>query len=52
LTFDLKTRKDVQLTSRVGMPLDSLFKPRFCPNGKKAHISWEFCPWSGKKLKE
>lgn len=33
-------------------PLDSLFIPRICPNGKKAHISWQFCPWSGEKISD
>ena len=31
-------------------PLDSLFEPRICPNGKPAHISWNFCPWDGSRL--
>lgn len=31
-------------------PLNSLHVPRICPNGKPAHISWSYCPWSGKKL--
>lgn len=31
-------------------PLDSLHVPRRCGNGRAAHISWQFCPWDGKKL--
>jgi hypothetical protein len=31
-------------------PLDSLYVPRMCPNGKPAHISWVVCPWDGTKL--
>ncbi len=31
-------------------PLDALFVPRICPNGKPAHISWNFCPWDGSRL--
>ena len=31
-------------------PLNALFVPRMCPNGKPAHISWSYCPWSGEKL--
>ncbi len=31
-------------------PLDALFRPRICPNGKPAHISWNFCPWDGSRL--
>lgn len=34
----------------IEFPVDALFEPRYCPNGKPAHISWKFCPWSGKKL--
>jgi hypothetical protein len=32
------------------MPLDSLFVPRRCPNGKPAHVSWVVCPWDGSQL--
>jgi hypothetical protein len=32
-------------------PLNSLFVPRLCPNGKPAHISWKYCPWDGTNLK-
>ena len=39
-------------TVELELPLDSLFVPRLCPNGKPAHVSWTFCPWSGKKLKQ
>lgn len=34
----------------IDTPIDSLFVPRICPNGKPAHVSWAYCPWSGKKL--
>jgi hypothetical protein len=37
--------------AELELPLDSLFVPRLCPNGKPAHVSWDYCPWSGKKLK-
>lgn len=37
-------------TLDLGLPADSLFVPRPCPNGKPAHVSWAYCPWSGKKL--
>jgi len=39
-----------KLTAVMETPLDPLFVPRQCPNGKFAHISWDFCPWSGEKL--
>lgn len=32
------------------LPLDSLYVPRRCPNGKPAHVSWVVCPWDGTKL--
>lgn len=34
----------------IELPIDALFVPRVCPNGKPAHVSWVYCPWSGKKL--
>ena len=37
-------------TLEIETPLDALFVPRICPNGKPAHVSWTYCPWSGKKL--
>ncbi len=36
----------------IEFPLNSLFVPRKCPNGKDAHVSWKYCPWTGKKLDE
>jgi len=33
-------------------PLNSLFVPRLCPNGKPADVSWKVCPWDGSKLAE
>ena len=41
----------VPATAEIELPMDSLFVPRHCPNGKPAHVSWNHCPWSGKKLK-
>ena len=40
------------LMAKFEMPLDSLYIPRKCPNGKDAHISWTYCPWSGERLKD
>ena len=34
----------------IEFPLDALYVPRRCPNGKPAHISWVVCPWDGSKL--
>jgi hypothetical protein len=41
-------RQDVSLS--IERPIDSLLVPRLCANGKPAHVSWNFCPWDGKKL--
>ena len=38
--------------SEIQFPLNALYIPRKCPNGRDAHVSWVFCPWTGKKLPE
>ncbi len=38
--------------ANLELPLNSLYIPRKCPNGKDAHVSWKYCPWTGKKLDE
>jgi hypothetical protein len=56
----VKGELDIQLATRAGgvlqavieTPLDALFIPRKCPNGKDAHVSWSFCPWTGEELAE
>ena len=35
---------------KVATPLDSFHIPRKLPNGKNAHISWDYDPWTGKKI--
>ena len=50
--FQLKRRDQGQLTGEIDLPLNALFVPRKCPNGKDAHVSWQFCPWSGERLPE
>ena len=52
IIFKLTKRNNDLLTAQIEMPLNSLHIPRNCPNGKDAHISWLYCPWSGKKLKD
>ena len=52
LNFRLSTRNGTLLKTKIEMPLDSLHVPRKCPNGKDAHITWKYCPWTGKKLPE
>ncbi len=44
--------KENKLQAEFEFPLNSLYVPRKCPNGKPAHISWRYCPWTGKKLPE
>ena len=49
-TVELKTRGGAELKAKLEGPVDALFVPRKCPNGKDAHVSWKFCPWTGEKL--
>lgn len=37
-------------TMNLDLPLNALYKPRYCANGKPAHITWKFCPWDGAPL--
>jgi len=41
---------DSPLEFVIELPMDSLFVPRTCPNGKAAHVSWSYCPWDGSRL--
>ena len=50
LTVNLTGDKGKQLSTDLQFPLNSLYVPRVCPNGKEAHISWDYCPWTGKHL--
>lgn len=50
IQVDLMSRKNQLLEVQFHTPLDSMHIPRKCPNGQNAHISWSYCPWSGKKL--
>ena len=50
LEVQLKNGDGQDLRVAFRAPLNALFVPRLCPNGEKAHVSWNFCPWSGKKL--
>lgn len=52
LIVNLQSSKGAPLTAKVEMPLDSLYAPRLCPNGKEAHVSWKYCPWGGERLPE
>ena len=52
ITVQLSRRDKVLMPASIETPLNSLFIPRKCPNGKDAHISWKYCPWTGKRLEE
>lgn len=48
--FRLGQRNNKMLEAELEFPLNSLYVPRICPNGKEAHVTWKYCPWTGKKL--
>jgi len=50
LAVKLAKADGTPLAARIEMPLDSLFVPRTCPNGRPAHVTWRFCPWDGERL--
>ncbi|MGA9116964.1 MAG: hypothetical protein WB626_09340 [Bacteroidota bacterium] len=50
IRFGLIKRSGAVMNGEIGLPLNALFVPRKCPNGKDAHISWRFCPWTGTPL--
>lgn len=52
IDIQLSKRDKAQLDGSIEMPINALFVPRKCPNGKDAHISWNYCPWTGKRLEE
>lgn len=52
INFQLSRKDGVLMNGHFELPIDALFVPRKCPNGKNAHISWQYCPWSGKKLEK
>ena len=50
LTLQFTGENNRVMTGIIEMPLDTLHVPRKCLNGRNAHISWKFCPWTGTKL--
>lgn len=52
LEVELTRKNSRKFKVKLEFPLNSLYVPRSCPNGKPAHVSWKFCPWTGKKLPE
>lgn len=52
IDIHIATKDDLSMYATIEMPINALFVPRKCPNGKDAHVSWGYCPWSGTKLEE
>ena len=52
LIVELAVAGGEPLRAEFEFPLNALYVPRICPNGKPAHVSWRYCPWTGKKLPE
>jgi hypothetical protein len=52
LDIEVKSKSDDVMPGSLVLPVNSLYVPRQCPNGKDAHVSWVFCPWTGEKLPE
>lgn len=52
LDVRLSRSDEVLMHASIETPLNSLFVPRVCPNGKEAHVSWNYCPWTGKRLEK
>lgn len=50
LKISLDGKDEKQIVSEIDLPLNSLFIPRLCSNGKPAHVSWKYCPWDGTPL--
>ncbi len=52
LTVELETTDGNRIEGTIELPINALFIPRKCPNGKDAHVTWEYCPWTGEKLED
>lgn len=50
LQVKLQKRDGQVMKGQIDQQINSLFLPRKCPNGRDAHVSWGFCPWTGKAL--
>lgn len=50
INIQLAMKTNERIASAIELPLNSFFVPRKCPNGKDAHVSWKYCPWTGTKL--
>jgi hypothetical protein len=52
INIQLAKKDNGLMDASIELPINALFVPRKCPNGKDAHISWKYCPWTGQKLEE
>lgn len=52
LNFRIGQRAGKLMELQIELPLNSLYVPRKCPNGKDAYATWKYCPWTGEKLKD
>lgn len=50
IDIGLARRDGAPLKASILLPVDALYVPRVCPNGQQAHVSWNYCPWSGTAL--
>ena len=50
IKIQLMKNENVPISAEIELPLNCLYVPRKCPNGKDAHITWRYCPWTGEKL--
>jgi hypothetical protein len=44
------TRTQAARSFTIALPVNALYRPRLCPNGEPAHVSWRYCPWDGSRL--
>jgi len=52
LNLRIGNREGKLMQTQLDFPLNSLYVPRKCPNGKEAHVTWKYCPWTGEKLED
>ncbi len=50
INIKLAKKTGDRMTAEIEMPLNCLYVPRKCPNGKDAHITWNYCPWTGRPI--
>ena len=50
IRIQLMKKNNDAMAAEIELPLNCLYVPRKCPNGKDAHITWKYCPWTGEKL--